>query len=164
MKVPAFSCAPKLVSKVTPSTSSSQPHGTPKSSTTKHYSASIPSTLRTSTRSSAPSSHTPTGTLSLVAVQPSSSHSSIRPSSSHSSGPPSSSHSQVQPSSTAPSSSLSTLSAYNGFTGAYCYTEGTSGPALDGKNTTSQNMTIETCLDVCEESGWGFAGLENSNK
>ena len=147
VKVPAFTCAPKPASKVVSSTSFSQSHDShiPTPTSTPH-STSTHSTLRTSTRSSAQSSHTPTGTTSLVQTHLSSSHT------------------LPHPSSTAPPASLSTLSVYNGFAGAYCYTEGPSGHALDGASTTSANMTIETCLDFCEKDGWGWAGLQNGNE
>ena len=113
----------------------SKPISTPPASTTS----------KTSSKKSSTSVPTPTTT---------SSHSTLR--------------TTTKPTSTTastPTATPTTLSVYNGYVGAYCYNEGTSGRALNGSSYTDlSKMTIENCLDFCEKSGFGFAGVENSSE
>lgn len=189
-QVTPFSCAPSRIAVATlSSTHSSTPtssHSTVPTHTTSHTSihstlstpssrSLLPSTLRTSTRSSTHSSSVPSRTPSSGSLLPStlhtsthsSAHSSSVPSStpSHVGGPPPSSTSSSNASATSkgPPTAHRTLSVYNGYVGAYCYTEGTGGRALTGTSSTSSNMTIETCINSCERTGWRYAGLEGSN-
>lgn len=130
-----------------PSTLRTSIHSGRPSATDKSLRSSTDSTPRLSIRPSAHSLALPTGTPTLVETAPNSLPNSTKGS----------------PTSTGPPSAHSTVSVYNGFAGAYCYTEGTSGRALTGSSTSSSSMTIETCIDFCEKTGWGWAGLENSN-
>ncbi|KAF8447128.1 WSC domain-containing protein [Terfezia claveryi] len=45
-----------------------------------------------------------------------------------------------------------------------CYAEGTTGRALDGAAIAKANMTVEGCVEFCQEGGWPFAGLEYSTE
>lgn len=45
-----------------------------------------------------------------------------------------------------------------------CYTEGVEERALAGKATSAQNMTVDTCVGFCKDSGYRYAGLEYSTE
>lgn len=64
------------------------------------------------------------------------------------------------------SAQLRVPNPYNGYSGAACYAEGTSGKALTLAHYTDQtNMTVESCLDFCGRTQGGkFAGLENAQE
>ncbi|KAI0813023.1 copper radical oxidase [Xylaria sp. FL0064] len=45
-----------------------------------------------------------------------------------------------------------------------CYTEGSSGRALNVQQPDSQDLTIESCVNTCIDAGYGVAGLEYASQ
>lgn len=45
-----------------------------------------------------------------------------------------------------------------------CITEASTGRALVGNSLTSQSMTLDQCIDLCDQTGFKYAGAEVRNR